>query len=115
MKNNFTLLLALAGLVVFNQLKATPLSVSVSHTSVSCDGGSNGTATATASGGTSPYTYSWSNGRTTQNISSLTAGNYTIIVRDFASNTATAAVAITEPNMVLGVIASSPRILCYGA
>src|SRR5277367_6502121 len=32
---------------------------------VTCDGGANGGAIAAASGGTSPYTYSWSDGGTT--------------------------------------------------
>jgi len=41
----------------------------------------NGTATATALG-TAPYTYDWSNGATTQNISNLAANDYSVTVRD---------------------------------
>ena len=36
----------------------------------------------TASGGTSPYTYAWSNGGTTAAISGLAAGVYTVTVTD---------------------------------
>lgn len=42
----------------------------------------NGTASITASGGTAPYTYLWSNNAVTQNISGLTQGQYNCVVTD---------------------------------
>lgn len=42
----------------------------------------NGTATATASNGTSPYSYLWSNGNTTTTASGLSAGYATVTVTD---------------------------------
>ena len=42
----------------------------------------NGSATATPSGGTSPYTYLWNNGASTSSATNLAAGTYTVIVTD---------------------------------
>ncbi|MEZ4908768.1 MAG: SprB repeat-containing protein [Saprospiraceae bacterium] len=42
----------------------------------------DGTATANPSGGTIPYSYEWSNGLTTQTITGLAPGNYTVTVTD---------------------------------
>lgn len=47
---------------------------------ISCFGGGNGTATADASGGVTPYTYLWSNSQNTQSITGLTAGTYTVTI-----------------------------------
>ncbi len=58
-------------------------------------GGNNGTATATPSGGTPPYTYSWSpSGGSDATASGLSAGNYTVTVTDDEGCEATANVTI---------------------
>ncbi|MFT4753177.1 MAG: hypothetical protein ACI85Q_000715 [Salibacteraceae bacterium] len=66
-------------------------------TNVSCNAGDNGTATVTAGGGDSPYTYMWSNGDTTNMADSLMAGTHTVTVYDANLWPATATVTITEP------------------
>ena len=58
------------------------LNVSTSNTAVSCNGGSDGTATVTASGGTPGYFYSWSNGQNTQTATGLSSGNYNCTITD---------------------------------
>lgn len=45
-------------------------------------GASDGSAYLSFSGGVAPYTYQWSNGSTTPNISSLTPGTYTLTITD---------------------------------
>jgi len=49
-------------------------------TKVTCAGLSNGSITVTPSYGSEPYSYLWSNGLTTQTISNLAVGNYTVTV-----------------------------------
>jgi enamine deaminase RidA (YjgF/YER057c/UK114 family) len=46
------------------------------------DGSSNGTIDASITGGVAPYTVSWDNGETTEDITNLAAGDYTITVTD---------------------------------
>jgi gliding motility-associated-like protein len=47
-----------------------------------CGNGPNGAIEITISGGTSPYTFAWSNGDTTQNINGLAVGSYGVSVTD---------------------------------
>lgn len=63
---------------------AIVVTVTAPDISISTTGGcsSNGTATATASGGTAPYSYQWSNNQSTQTISNLPTGTYTVTVTD---------------------------------
>ena len=61
---------------------AAPVSIaSLTATDEGCAGNNDGTATASASGGTAPYTYTWSNSATGPNITAG-AGTYTVSVTD---------------------------------
>ncbi|MCH8908570.1 MAG: SprB repeat-containing protein, partial [Candidatus Heimdallarchaeota archaeon] len=53
-----------------------------SSTDPGCNGGNDGSAGVVASGGTSPYTYSWSNGATSSSINGLSTGTYTVTVTE---------------------------------
>lgn len=72
------------GSVVVNKPSCSSFNVNASATNVSCFGESDGTATAIASGGTAPYTYSWNTlpSQTDATISGLNAGNYTVTATD---------------------------------
>ncbi|QHT71624.1 T9SS type B sorting domain-containing protein [Rhodocytophaga rosea] len=78
----------------------SPLSVSVSAKSVICNGSSNGSATATVSGGVAPYTYAWSNGTTTAAVTGLKAGEYSVTVTDKAGVKQSKTIAITQPTAI---------------
>ena len=93
----------------------TTLSATInSQTNVSCNGGSDGAADMFATGGTTPYTYLWSEGSPTTSISNVTAGNYTVTVTDSETCTATATVVITEPTALTATISSTTDALCNG-
>ncbi|MFL5763625.1 MAG: gliding motility-associated C-terminal domain-containing protein [Bacteroidia bacterium] len=55
-------------------------------TDVNCSTSAPGSITLTPTGGVTPYTYLWSNGSTSQNQSSLTAGVYNVTITDHASH-----------------------------
>jgi len=59
-----------------------PIDAAFVVTDVLCDGDSNGAVNITVSGGTPQYTFEWSNGATTEDISGVPAGNYSVLVRD---------------------------------
>ena len=49
---------------------------------ISCNGGSDGWIDIQVSGGTGNYTYTWSNGADTEDISDIGAGTYSVFVED---------------------------------
>lgn len=60
----------------------SPLALSSTITDVDCNGASTGGIQITASGGTSPYSYAWSTGATTPDITNLPASIYTLTITD---------------------------------
>jgi len=64
------------------QANCSTLAIAGSVTDASAPGESDGAIALNISGGTSPYTYAWSNGATTKNIDNLTNGQYCVIVTD---------------------------------
>ena len=65
---------------------------------VSCNGLSDGAITATVTGGTGVYTYTWSNGETTSDISGLAAGTYSVTAADENGCTVSMSFDIMEPD-----------------
>src|SRR5574343_73583 len=87
-----------------------------SQTNVSCNGGSNGSATVGVSGGTTPYTYSWSpSGGTAATASGLSAGTYTVTVTDANGCSGTQSFTITQPTALSIASNSQTQESCVGA
>ncbi len=82
------------------------LSASASATAAGCTNNNGGSVDLTVSGGTSPYSYNWSNSAGTQNINGLAAGMYSVIITDAKNCTAnaTATVAASNPIVVTSTI-----------
>jgi gliding motility-associated-like protein len=98
-----------------NVTQPAALTASATSTPVSCFAGNDGTATVTALGGTSPYTYVWApSGETSATATSLTAGAYTVTVNDANSCNTTASVNIAQPAAALTVTAVNTNITCFG-
>jgi len=93
--------IGIEAMVTFNNITNNP-SISISsYSNALCNGGTGRATASPASGGTSPYIYSWSpHGGTNLIASNLTAGTYTITVTDANSNTASASVTITAPTVI---------------
>jgi large repetitive protein len=91
------------------------LSVTPSSQNVSCNGACNGTASVTASGGTGPYTYTWSpSGGNASSATSLCPNTYTCTIKDNVGTTTTQTFTITQPASALSSSPSQGTILCNG-
>lgn len=93
------------------------LGVVVHHQDVRTVNGSEGSATAFPYGGTPDYSYLWSiNGRTEQRVENLTAGEYSVLVRDDNGCEVIGNVTIDGldcSGFTVGVSSSSPS--CHGS
>ncbi|MCB9288679.1 MAG: T9SS type A sorting domain-containing protein [Lewinellaceae bacterium] len=70
-------------------------SVSISGEDAAC-GQDNGSATANPTGGTGPYSFLWSNGEESGEITGLASGSYSVTVTDLKGCFAAATVAISD-------------------
>ncbi|MFN5736627.1 MAG: SprB repeat-containing protein, partial [Flavobacteriales bacterium] len=92
----------------------TPLTLLITGTNITCFGFTNGSINLTPQGGTAPYLYNWSNGATTEDLTGLSAGNYTVTVTDANGCTATTSLTISTPAAALAISNSLlTNVQCY--
>ena len=111
----------------FSGTGLTAISATETHINVACNGGATGSIDLTPSGGTAPYSYTWtaSNGgaipagqANSQDLTGLVAGTYSVVVSDASGATtvctATKQVVITEPNALSCVAVQTRAVSCNG-
>jgi hypothetical protein len=87
---------------------------------ISIYGLDNGSINLGVSGGTPPYSFLWSNAETTEDISNLVAGNYSVTITDMNNCTTTGSITLTQPTQLVINSITSPtnaggfNISCYG-
>ncbi len=91
------------------------LAANASATAETAAGANDGTATASPSGGTAPYSYLWSTNATSATISNLAPGNYTVSVTDQNNCTSVQTVTVNSFNCALSATVSTQNVLCNGA
>jgi large repetitive protein len=86
---------------------------------ISCNGSKDGSINITASGGKTPYSYSWNTSSVSEDLSALFAGTYTVTVKDANNCSVTHSVTLKQP-APMNVILNSPtftggkNISCFG-
>jgi hypothetical protein len=91
------------------------VATAVSQTNVSCNGGANGDATVSVTGGTPNYSYAWApSGGSNATASGLTAGSYTCTITDGNNCTTTQTFNIIEPLALSVVFTSQTNVSCNG-
>lgn len=96
--------------IVVNQPSASV----TSSTDESCPGDMNGAIDLMVTGGFSPYTYSWSNGTTSQDPSQLSAGTYSVLVTDNEGCTANRTVTLSVGVPVTTAFSNTATDICAG-
>lgn len=91
-------------------IQPTPVTVQIATEQGSCSGETSNSAKANASGGTPPYSYTWSNGSNSASVGNLNPGIHQLTVSDAKGCTQTASVNIqASTNLAVNVIFSNAR------
>ena len=77
-----------------------PLSVSGVVNAADCFGGNSGSISVSVTGGTSNYTYQWSNGSALSQLNNLSSGDYTVTITDANSCVLVDTFTVTQPSPI---------------
>ncbi len=83
------------------------LSLNLVVNDVDCGGNNTGDVSSVVNGGTSPYSYLWTNNSTTANLNDIAAGTYTVTVIDFNACTILASATVVEPSILTIMVSNS--------
>jgi hypothetical protein len=96
----------------YNLRDNNTLRLTAQVTQTSCIDDASGTINLTVTGGTSPYTFTWSNGLTTEDLQALIAGLYKVTVTDANGCSTTLQVVVSKKTFQVQSQVTNPR--CYG-
>ncbi|PSR03797.1 MAG: hypothetical protein BRD50_05205 [Bacteroidetes bacterium SW_11_45_7] len=85
-------------ILFLSTFQASALSIDETVQDATCAGSSDGSIDISVSGGVKPYTYSWSNGAATEDITGVSAGSYSVTVTDANASTVSSSFTVNEPS-----------------
>lgn len=88
--------------------------ISITPSQISCNGGNNGSLSASVTGGSGVFDFTWNTGDSSAFISSLSAGTYTVTVDNGFGCIANVSVSLTEPSALNLIIDSIDNVVCNG-
>jgi hypothetical protein len=91
-----------------------PIVISLTPTDISCFGLANGIMNAAISGGHPTFKYSWSNGDTTQQVTGLLPGTYSVTVTDNKLCTKIQSGVVSEPQVLSIGSYNQLNVSCFG-
>lgn len=92
---------------------APPPTITLNANDLNCNGIPEGEVASAITNGTSAFTYAWSTGASTPNITGLAAGPYTLTVSDALGCQDTATIVVNQPSPLTNNLSFTP-ILCFG-
>lgn len=92
----------------------SPITLNVTTTDASCFGEDDGSASATATGGTGSKTFAWSNGGSGPSQFNLAAGTYSVTATDSNGCEETTSFTIESPPQILINVISINNPFCFG-
>jgi hypothetical protein len=92
------------------------LTTAASNSNITCYNQNNGIAIANPANGNGQYTYSWSTTppQSTQTVSNLAAGTYTVTVTDATGCVTSTTVTVTQPPLLTAAGSTLINVSCYG-
>ena len=93
-------------------LEPTPLLVTLDTTSITCTGANDGTAMLTPTGGTAPYSFSWTDGTTNDMISNIGTASFSGTATDAKGCSVTITSALIDPVQIT-VVLQPTDLTCF--
>jgi len=97
---------------VFTITQPSPIAAATTSSQAGCNGAETGSVDLTVGGGTGDYTFSWSNGAITEDLTNVPAGNYQVIITDDNACTSSISEVVTEASGIDLTIVNQTNVQC---